>query len=246
VAYRSWLKDVKRLDDLAKFMHFFPSSHRDWDREWDLEKKMHEHNMSTPIPVDPDVQNYFQGYLHDGNVNSVERERDIISITIGNTFLDMFVRDFYSEVGEEQEVGSSPVRLVFEGVNYANGVRPDPEGWLKWDKWDSWNSECGTFLRCWFHEQESKVQWVGHFSRFGKGKTKQAGDLFILIDCDRITAKPESERVLRKRLGDECYEAFLFIQSLPKEEQWLWIGHLKRYLDENGIPRRVIPNQSER
>ena len=75
---------------------------------------------------------------------------------------------------------------------------------------------------------------------------KQSGDLFVLIDCDRVVAKPESERALRKRLGDECYEAVMYIQGLPKDELWLYMGHIRKYFDEKGIPRRVIPLQSER
>ncbi len=68
----------------------------------------------------------------------------------------------------------------------------------------------------------------------------------LLIDCEAVTAKPESERALRKRYGDVCYDAFVMIQGLPKEEKWLYLGPLKRYLDERGIPRRIIPHQSER
>jgi hypothetical protein len=246
VAYRSWLKDVKRLDDLATFLHFFPSNHREWDRENALEDKMYEQINNAPIPVNSNIEIYFQGGLHDGYVFGVERVKDTISISIANFYLDQFVTLYDTETDVDREVDYSPVRLVFEGVNYANAVRPDPEGWLKWDDWETWDSECDRFVRCWFHQQGGKVQWVGHFHKNGKGRTKQNSSLFILIDCERVTAKPETERALRKRLGDECYYALMFVQALPQNEQWLYLGHLKQYLDEKGIPRRVIPHQSER
>jgi hypothetical protein len=246
MAYRSWLKDVKRLDDLSKYFHFFPNHNINFDREWELEKKMNAHLDTSPMPVEPGLEKYFQGVLHDGYVYGVERNGETVSISIANWEVEMLRRDIDAEMMVEREVGFSPVRLVFEGVNYANAVRPDPEGWLKWDDWEKWDSECDRFVRCWFHQQEDKIQWVGHFDKNGKGRTKQNSSLFILIDCERVTAKPESERALRKRLGDVCYDAMLFLDALPQEEQWLYLGHLKRYLDEKGIPRRVIPHQSER
>ena len=246
MAYRSWLKDVTRLDDLAKFLHFFPNNHREWDRENALDEKMYVHIETSLIPVDPGLEMNFQGYLHDGYVFGVERIRDTVTISIGNSQVEQLSSIVNEEMMVNRDVGYSPVRLVFEGVNYTNAVRPDPEGWLKWDDWENWDSECDCFVRCWFHQQDGKIQWVGHFHKIGKGRMKQNWSLFILIDCDRITAKPESERALRNRFGDECYEAMLFIESLPKEERWLSVGHLRKYLDEKEIPRRIIPLQSER
>ncbi len=246
MAYRSWLKDVKRLDDLATFMHFFPNNHRDWDREWELEKNMYSQIENSPIPVDLGLEVYFQGYLHDGHVLGIERIQDTVTISIGNSQVEQVPSLVGEEMMVDRDVGYSPVRLVFEGVNYANAVRPDPDGWLKWDSWTDMKADSDTFLRCWFHEQEGKVQWVGQFHKHVKKRMKQSGDLFVLIDCDRVTAKPESERALRKRFGDECYEAMMFIEGLPQEEKWLYLGHLKRYLDEKGIPRQIIPLQSER
>jgi len=246
MAYRSWLKDVKRLDDLSRYFHFFPSHNQNGDHEWELEKKMNELLAASPIPVDQGSEKYFQGALHDGYVYGVERDNETVSISIANWEVEMLRRDIDAEMMVEREVGFSPVRLAFEGVNYANAVRPDPEGWLKWDDWEKWDSECDNFSRCWFHQQDNKTQWVGHFHKNGNGRTKQNCSLFILIDCDRVTAKPESERALRKRFGDECYEAMMFLEALPKEERWLSIGHLRQYLDEKGIPRRIIPLQSER
>ena len=73
MAYRSWLKDVKRLDDLATFMHFFPNNHRDWDREVALEDKMYAHINISPSPVDSGLEVYFQGYLHDGHILGISK-----------------------------------------------------------------------------------------------------------------------------------------------------------------------------
>ncbi|MEI8281057.1 MAG: hypothetical protein WCG75_01510 [Armatimonadota bacterium] len=246
MAYRSWLKDVKRLDDLATFIHFFYGNNVDEDREWELEQKMYDHFKNSPIPVDPGTEKYFRGSLHDGHVFGIERNKDSVTFTISNTEVEMVSSLIDGELDIERDLDYSPVRLVFEGVNYANAVRPDPEGWLKWDDWENWDPEVDRFSRCWFHKQEGKVQWIGQFRKHVKKRLRQSGDLFVLIDCDRVIAKPESERALRKKLGDECYDAMMFIESLPDEERWLTIGHLRRYLDEKGIPRRVIPHQSER
>ena len=214
MAYRSWLKDVKRLDDLAKHLHFFPSSHTDFDREWKLEEKMYKEIADRVLPVEIGQEKYFQGQLHDGHVLGYERTESSITLEIGNILVEELRIQIDAEMMVDREVDYSPVRLVFEGVTYANAVRPDPDGWLKWDDWEKWDSSTDWFSRCWFHEQEGKVQWVGQFHKYREGKMKQSGDLFVLIDCDRVVAKPESERALRKRLGDECYEAVMYIQGI--------------------------------
>lgn len=234
------------MDDLGTFLHFFPNSHRDWDKETELEEKMYEHIRNAPIPVAPGSEKYFRGSLHDGYVYGIERDKNDIFISIGDSEIDQLARIVDEEMDIERDVDYSPVRLVFEGVNYVNGVRPDPDGWLKWDDWENWDSGKDWFVRCWFHEQEGKIQWIGVFCKMVKGRMKQSGDLYILIDCEAVKAKPESERALRKRYGDVCYDAMVMIQALPQEERWLYMGHLKRHLDAKGIHRRTIPHQSER
>ncbi len=226
MAYRSWLKDVKRLDDLAKFMHFFPRHHDEQDREWELEEQelALAKTPFRPKCLDDASAQYFEGWLHDGYVFGVERIADRLEITIQNSVIEIFCQDYFAETNQERDPVLSPVRLVFEGVNYANAVRADAEGWLKWDDWSKWRSvedlRCtDTFLRGWFYEQTGKTQWVGHFNKFNSFEAKLAHSLFVLIDCNRVTAKPESERALRKKLGDDCYDAMVFIESLPVEER---------------------------
>jgi hypothetical protein len=253
MAYRSWLKDVKRLDDLAKFLHHFPRHHNDFDREWEIEKREFTElkDPFRPACLDKASYRFFEGCLHDGYVFGVEKTRDRIEISIQNSAIEVFCNDYFAETAQEVATVLSPVRLTFEGVNYANAVRTDPEGWLKWDDWSRWRpvenlSSTDTFLRGWFYEQDDKTQWVGHFQKWNGAESKLNGSIFILIDCERVAAKPESERALRKKVGDQCYDAMMFIESLPMEERWLSMGHLRQYLDEKGIPRRIIPLQSER
>ena len=158
MAYRSWLKDVKRLDDLAQYLHYFPRNYNDDDREWKLEEKFNEklRDPFRPKCLDPQAYGYFEGQLHDGYVLGVERTKDRVEIIIQNSLLAMIAYDFSRETDRDENTVISPVRLVFEGVNYANAVRTDPEGWLKWDDWSRWRSvedprSTDTFLRGWFH-----------------------------------------------------------------------------------------------
>lgn len=246
MAYRSWLKDVRRVDDLAKYLHFFPNNHREWDREWELEKRQIVQHEKSVVPVKAGMERYFKGSLHDGFILGVEQTPNRIELSISNMELEEFAYQFYTETSQARDFGKSPVRLVFEGVSYANAVRPDLEGWLKWDDWKHWKVNQDSFLRCWFHQEGGKLQWVGQFFTFRSGKEKSSTDLYILIDCERVSAYPESERALRKRMGDDCYDAMLYIDNLPEAELWLASGHLRRYLDEKGIARRIIPDQSER
>ena len=241
------------MDDLAQYLHHFPRNYNDDDRELKLEEKMNEcfSNPFRPKHLDPDAYGYFEGQLHDGYVLGVERTKERVEISIQNSLLADIAYDFLRETERDEITVISPVRLVFEGVNYANAVRADAKGWLKWDDWSRWRTvedprSTDTFLHSWFHEQEGKTQWVGHFHKWNGSSARLNGSLFVLIDCDRVTAKPESERAMRKRLGDECYDAVQFVQSLPREEWWISTGHLQRYLDAKGIPRRHIPHQSER
>ncbi|MBS1726117.1 MAG: hypothetical protein JST51_05300 [Armatimonadetes bacterium] len=216
------------------------------DREWDQVK-----NPFRPAALDPASYPFFEWALHDGYVFGVEMQGDRLEFSIQDSNLELFCNQYFEEIEEEHETVLSPVRLVFEGVEYANAVRADAEGWFKWDDWSKWQPiedlRCtDTFLRGWFKEQDGRLQWIGHFHKWPRRSGKLNWSLFVLIDCERASAKPESERALRKKLGDQCYHAWKYVESLPRDEAWLRLGHLRRYLDAKGIPRRHIPHQSER
>lgn len=241
------------MDDLSNTLHHFPPSHRDWDREWEYEKKemARLENPFRPANLDPASYPFFEGQLHDGYVLGIEQAGDRLEVTVTYSLLEMFCNTYHDEIGEDWKPILSPVRLMFEGVNYINAVRTDPEGWLKWDDWTRWRStddlRCAdTFLRGYFYEQAGKVQWVGHFHKWATGTRKDPYNFFLLVDCERVSAKPESERALRKRIGDHCYDAWMYIQALPRDETWFSTGHLRRYLESNGMPVWHIPHQSER
>lgn len=218
-----------------------------------LDDRRQEHldNPVRPNSLDPNSYQFFEGHLHDGYVYSAQRDGSRLEIAICDCVLEDFADQFFGEIEVEHEDVQSPVRLVFEGVNYVNAVRADAEGWLKWDDWERWRpvtdrSQADTFVRGWFSEQDGHLQWIGYFRKWVPNLGNLDTDLFLLVDCERATAKPESERVLRKKMGDDCYEAYAYINSLPPEEMWLARGHLRRYLESKGIPIRHIPHQSER
>lgn len=243
MAYRSWLKDVRRINDLGQHLGHFPNNKEGWDREWESEKKLLKLLETRTLPVDAASEIYYNGGLHDGFVYGITREKDRIEMTISNTWADYFSQEFYTETDQELVDLMSPVRLVFEGVNYANGVRKDPEGWLRHDDWLHWSEQPkdhwrDNFVRCWFYEQGGKLQWIGEFRKQVQ-KRKLSDELFILIDCEKTYAMPESERTLRKSLGNDCYDAMKYIESLPKGGPW--VPALRRYLDEKGIARRGSP-----
>lgn len=50
-----------------------------------------------------------------------------MEFSIQNSTLELFCNQYFEEIGEEHDMVLSPVRLTFEGVEYANAVRADAE-----------------------------------------------------------------------------------------------------------------------
>lgn len=165
------------------------------------------------LPVDDASNQYFGGGLHDGFVVSAERTKDRVVLTITDRDLDDFVK------GQEEFI--SLVKLVFEGVNYANAARFDSHGWLKWSDWSKWKSledtRCSdTSWRDWFYQEGGKIQWICEIHKYESNQSRLSDDIYLFIDCEKAYAIPESPKVLRARIGDEQYETWTKINRFAR------------------------------
>ena len=213
MAYRSWLKDVRKINDLAEFLHEDKWSLETQDRQWEKEKKGLNLCRNRELPVEPNSTKYFGAGLHDGYVFGVEKKGDRLEIKVANSALLMFWQNYLEFKGRDWEPLLSPVTLVFEGVNYVNAVRADIDGWLKWSNWTSWRPlddlRCAdTLIRDWFFHQDGKLQWICQFWKYGPESDRLGSSLFLLVDFERAYAVPEHDSLIRARMGDECFVAW--------------------------------------
>jgi hypothetical protein len=210
VAYRSWLKDVRKINDLGDHLHHFPKGKEDWDRLDEYEKKSLE-LQRRPTPTDPGSEKFFGCKSIFSYVIRTERIGDRFEVHFYDRSTHGFVWEYGEVKGLELDVCRARVVLVFEGISYANSVRPDPEGWLKHAEITSWRPTddlMATYrLLCdWFYEQDGSIQWIWEFMKVDENMSWPQNDVYILIDCKRVYARDQRDEAIRKVAGDECLQ----------------------------------------
>ncbi len=235
MAYRSWLKDIRKINDLAEWLHEDRWSLESQDRQWEKEKKGYDLCRNRDLPIEQNSIKYFGAGLHDGYVFGVERWESRLEIKVANLAALMFWQTYLDFKGRDWVPLLTPVTLVFEGVNYVNAVRADIDGWLKWSNWTSWRPvediRCAdTLIRDWFFQQDGKIQWICQFRKYGLESDRLGSSLFLLVDFERAYAVPEHDGLLRARMGDECFEAWRrYDEASTKELQYMYMFNFLDY-----------------
>ena len=236
MAYRSWLKDVTKVEELANFLHSIKWSEATDDRIDRKEAKGYGLSLNRDLPVDEKSNKYFGSGLHDTAVASVKHDGDRVEIQIDNIWIEDFASYFYEKHSLQPNPVSTSVWLKFEGVNYVNAARYDLEGWLKWSDWKTWRSTknyriSDTLRRDWFTQQEGNIQWICGFHKYDPNASKLSGELFLMIDCDRAYAVEESDKNLRAKMGEPCFEAWLqFKIYMEVNKKFFW--DFREFLDQ--------------
>ncbi len=229
MAYRSWLKDVTKVEDLANFLHSMKWSDATDERIDRKEAKGYGLSLNRDLPVDEKSNKYFGCGLHDGGVIGIKHESNRVEIHIDNGWADDFADHFYKKHSIQPRSVSTSVWLKFEGVNYFNAARHDLGGWLKWSDWKAWReineykTGADTIVSDWFYQQDGKLQWIGEFTKDQSNDSKLSGALYVLIDCERAYAVEESDKNRRAKMGDPCFEAWLqFNQYMEVNKKFFW------------------------
>ena len=224
MAYRSWLKDVRKINDLGSHLFHFPKNKETWPRMDEYENRRIELNRKRPLPVDPGSERLFACRLKWGHIIDVKREKDRVEIHLYDAEAHSFVLEYCEIKGIEVVDCRALVVLVFEGVNYSNSMYPDPEGWLKHADFTKWRSDldfnsADQLFYDWFFEQDDHIQWVGEFMKFDQRHPTRWQDSYLVIDCNRVYGRDQRTKIIEKSIGLECANLWDEFQNLLWDEE---------------------------
>ena len=228
MAYRSWLKDVRKINDLGRHLFHFPKGKEDWDRLDEYDRKGSELYLG-PIPVEPGSEKFFGCKSILSYVIETKRLGDRFEVHLFDREAHGFVWEYGAVTGIEVEDCKARVTLVFEGVNYANSVRPDAEGWLKHADISSWLAtdnllSTDRILHDWFYEQDGSIQWIGEFMKSESSRSWPQNHVYILVDCKRVYARDDRAIGIRSVAGDECLRIWNEFDELVRSDKSHWIN----------------------
>lgn len=130
MAYRSWLEDVKRINDLGDFCH-----NLEWTEENEalieaFDQKWLERITADDLPVDSYSKAFFGSRMHDSFVQSIVRTGSKMKITLHNDYAEEFVKAYFRVQGTEFQMPLLPIFLTFEDVCYSGNCIQDQDGFL--------------------------------------------------------------------------------------------------------------------
>jgi hypothetical protein len=209
MAYRSWLKDVRRIEDLGEHCHNLEWTEANETRMEEKEAKWLARLRRDDVPVAPEYKSFFGSRMHDSYIQSILRKDDRVEILLHNDWSDEFIKAHYRIQGIEAPVPLTPVTLSAEDVRYSTICRPDREGYLKWQEGfsvvDKMNVDYGVpFSADWFFQQEGRIQWIVEYLNVGPFH-----HTYLLVDCGRVTAWDGRQAAIEKAFGTELGQAWI-------------------------------------
>jgi hypothetical protein len=227
VAYRSWLEDVKRINDLGEFCHNIEWTEENEARIDAYEQKWIDRLKADNLPVDDYSRNFFGSRMHDSYIQSIVRTSKKLEITIHNDYAEEFVKAYFRVQGTEFQMPLLPVYLSFEDVCYSTTCSQDQDDYLKW--FDIPNvplqkvpSHSNRFVIDWFHEEDGRIQWIAEIdsidvTAYSKARAYYAN---LLVDCAKASAVDGRGKAIEKALGKECFEAWLACEKHFSTRSW--------------------------
>jgi hypothetical protein len=193
MSYRSWLEDVKKINDLGEHLHAISyDTEEDGDRIARKEVKWLEVRQ-RPIPVAKEYKKIYGCGMHDSQVLGIRRDKS-------NLYMDLSCDLTYIHAGHlaqmlEIEAPNEiwPITLVLNDVAYATSVRHDPQGHLRWTDWlhprkYEGATDCDRFISDWFHTQDNRIQWIAEIWAWREKLSKMSSSIYLLVDCTEATA----------------------------------------------------------
>ncbi len=249
MAYRSWLKDVRKIQDLGPHCHnlSFKKPEDDARDVKYLEKWLAQ--LRSEIPVAPESQFAFGCRMHDSWIEWIHRDSMELKIRINNDLaqkyletitdvLEIHIPTFLNtkyKWPHPLEVNDwvAPVELIFEDPVYVNAVRVGPSGELRWTDWETAGRKSGQwqadqYSREWFFCQDGRIQCIVYLWSINVGKGL-SDELYLLIDCKKARATDYRESALSQVLTPLAGE--IWREMISGNHEYKGWGHEYEFLE---------------
>jgi hypothetical protein len=204
MSYRTWLKDVTHLNDIAPWETTLDILHPEEEKMEAVRLQKFWSHLEHHCPVDDESKKYFCSKLHDSQFLGISTQKSTITVSINDIAAEVAVYDIYKYLLIERPHIPIPVDVIFEDTVYFTSLRYDPTFKLIYDNIASLKPCLRqfemNFLYDWFFEEGGRIQWVAQVNS-GKVGRKLSYPIFILIDCARAKAVDRRLPALKKLFG---------------------------------------------
>lgn len=245
MAYRSWLRDVKCIEDIGALpVDETPEQLERWS----------ERAKFRPVGVSEKDFEFFQRRCHDSSVLWINRKEEKFEIAYSDDLSSELRFAIDGLLGISTPNAVFPVILTFENCLYVNFATPDKSGSLRWfdiDAIDSRQVERNTFPRdelvCgWLFEQDSRIQAVMSACRYNENEPFRT-EFYALIDCQGIQSKSQITDFARRYYGPagaKVFESYLeHFESQSRLGKFAW-PHSDEELIKNLVDIHRLSSES--
>lgn len=206
MSYRSWLKDVKRVEDIGELPN---NETPEQLKRWSARMKFQPDRVS-----ETDFE-FFQSRCHDSSILWTEKDRSNYQFAYSDDMSSELRHAIDGLLGITTWNAVFPVLLTFENCCYVNFVTPGQSGFFEWfdvDNIEIRQVERNEFPRdefmCgWFFEQDSRLQAILSACR-NTAHEPFRPEFYALIDCEGFKAKSLISEFAHKNFGPEGREVF--------------------------------------
>ena len=198
MSYRSWLKDVKHMQDLGSHVY---STNQDWETQDKRDQKYYA-LAENPVKGLEGIAQYFYGTFHDAYLLGFERADREFSIKLGDLWLDEFLEQVATLAGVEVPDIDSHVTLSFHDVVYQTTLAARADGIVRFYRYEK-PSSTDYLYRDWFYRQDNRLQWIASLDVYAEGRGKMSVGPFIVVDCSSVTVRDEREIRIRAAVSTQ-------------------------------------------
>ncbi len=227
MAYRSWLEDVKKINDLGEFCHNVEWTEESAAQIDEFDQKWLARLMADDLPVDISSKDFFGSRMHDSYVQTFTATGSNLEITIHNDYAEEFVKAYFRALSIKGAMPVLHVQLIFEDVRYLAMCIQDESGELhKCEIPDTKVRAKPThdirFPYDWFHQVDGRIQWIAEIDATDVTVHTKARAYYahLLVDCARASAVDRRDSAIEKALGKECFEAWLACKEHFSTRSW--------------------------
>ena len=198
MSYRSWLKDVKHMQDLGPHVY---STNQDWETQ---EKRDNIYNALSKNPVEglQGIAQYFYGTFHDAYLLGFERAGREFYVTLGDLWLDEFLEQVANLAGVDIPEIQNHVLITFHDVVYQTTLAARGDGVVQFYRYEK-PSGHDYLYRDWFFRQDGRLQWVAEVDVYANGRGMMSVGPFIVVDCGSVSVHDERELRIREAVSAE-------------------------------------------
>lgn len=204
MSYRTWLKDVNHLNDIAPWESTLDACHKDWEKMDDVRDSKLFSYWRKPLSEKVQNQGFFNSSMHDSQFIGLSHQKNKAVITLNDLDAETLINDVCRINNLEHPGVVIPIDFVFQDVVYCTSLRHDLNFKLRYDniatvKPDNSNFQLN-FKRDWFFEQDGRLQFVCEIFSWN-ARQKLSDSIYILIDCSTANAVDRRLPVLKRLFG---------------------------------------------